>query len=139
MAQRDYILRVIEQAARIVAELRRRILGGEVVDMEKEVRSVIAHAGLDFSMIRALDPTSILSMLSPAGDPDPTQVWLIAELLYLDGLAARQSDSVEEARMHFAKARVLYGALDHGVLASTVPEAAARMAELDELLQDIDE
>ena len=136
MTQRDYILRMIEQAARIVAELRRRILGGELVDMEKEVRGVTAHAGLDFSIVRALDPESILSLLSPAGDPDPTQVWLIAELLYLDGLAAQQSGNIEEARVHFAKARALFGALDHGALVSTVPEAADRAEELDRLLQE---
>ena len=138
MVQRDYILRIIEQAARIIAELRRRILGGEVVDMEKEVRSIVAHAGMDYSMIRALDPASILSLLSPSGEPDPTQVWLIAELLYLDGLTAQQCGNIEESRLHFAKARALFGALDHGALASAVPESAERVAELDRILEDDD-
>lgn len=137
MPQKDYILRMIEQMALVVAEIRRRILGGESVEMEGELRTMATHAGLDLYLARTLDAESILSLLAPTGDVDPTRLWLVAELLYLEGLAQRyRADPT--ARQTLAKARQLYGALDYGVVASVIPDATDRIEELNGLLNGSD-
>lgn len=135
MPQRDYILRMIEQMAMIVAELRRRVLGGDRSGAEGEMRALATQAGFDLSLVDVLDADAILSLLSPGGNPDATRVWLAAELVYLQGLADFQMGNTRTARDAFAKARRLFGALDMGELGpSLVEEAADRIRELDDLL-----
>lgn len=133
MVQKDYILRMIEQMALIVAEIRRRILGGESVDMEGELRTMATHGGIDLYLARTLDADGILSLLSASGQVDPARLWLVAELLYLEGIDQRQRGE-ETARATLGKARQLYGALDYGAVASVIPEAVDRIEELNQLL-----
>lgn len=133
--QKDYVLRIIEQMAIMIAELRRRIMGGQSANVDQDLRTIANNARVDLSLIRTLDGKAILSLLSPGGEPEPTQVWMVAEVLYLDGLAARDQGDLAKAENALVKARLLYGVLDYGVVASVVPEAANRTQEIDEILR----
>ena len=135
MVQKDYILRMIEQMAAVVAALRRRILKGDSTGLEAEARNMATAAGIDLSLAMLLEPDAILSLLSPDGRPDPTRVWLAAELLYLEGLSAHTAGSDDEAGKLLAKARVLYSVVDNGPLPSVVPGSRARLDEINELIE----
>jgi hypothetical protein len=135
MPQRDYILRMIEQAGILIAELRRRILRGERSGVEGELRAMATQAGFDLSLADMLEPDAILQLLGPAGDPDATRVWLVAELVYLEALTDWHAGNSGSARDRLAKARRLFGALDLGALMpSLVAEAGDRIREIDEML-----
>ena len=111
MVQKDYILRMIEQMAAIVAALRRAILKGDLSSWEAESRGLATAAGLDLSLARVLEPEALLSLLSPDGRADPTRVWLAAELLYLEALSYQTEGDTEKANGMFAKAWVLYSSI----------------------------
>ena len=44
---------------------------------------------------RSLDPDMLLMWLAPTGQSDPAKLWLMAELLYLEGLQLKVSESGE--------------------------------------------
>ena len=70
----------------------------------------------------------------PTGEVEPTRCWLMAEILYLDGLEASVSDRAAEDSL--LKARALFDMVrPAGGLLVGWPEAAARIAEIDKLLE----
>ena len=67
--QRDYILRLIEQ------------LGGALVALR-----------------RGFSEDTLHMFVSPTGEVEPARCWLMAELLYLDGLQAKLEERGDDAR-----------------------------------------
>jgi hypothetical protein len=126
--RRDYLLRMIEQMGAVFARLRQLILGGEVA--QEEMRSAASRAGVDLTTAKVLDADSLLVLLLPEGQVDPTRTWLTAELIGLDALAADRQGRIEEALEGYRKALRLYLALDPRIIGG-IPEAANRMAELE--------
>ena len=90
MYTRDYILRLIESFARVLIALRRRLLNQEadLDDVRTQLEEVAQQAGLDLGVARRLDSASLLMWLAPTPDYDASRLWLMAELLYLEGLHA---------------------------------------------------
>jgi hypothetical protein len=88
MYRHDYILRLIERFGRALTALRDRLLRrtAEADTAEHEIQEIAAAAGLDLGVARGLDPAMLLMWLAPGGTPDPGRLWLMAELLYLEGL-----------------------------------------------------
>lgn len=94
MYRHDYILRIIERFGRALAALRDRIIGRSTEAVTAaEISEIAQAAGLDLRVARTLDPTMLLMWLAPSGEPDPGRLWLMAELLYLEGLRARDADA----------------------------------------------
>src|SRR5687767_3706453 len=91
MYRHDYIVRLIERFGAALIGLRSRILGGrrDEAVVRGEISEIAQAAGLDLAVARTLDPQLLLSWLAPSGEPDPAKLWLMAELLYLEGLHAR--------------------------------------------------
>ena len=91
MYRHDYILRIIERFGRALTALRDRILGRttESATTVAEIQEIAQAAGLDLGIARSLDPATLLMWLAPSGEPDPGRVWLMAELLYLEGVLAK--------------------------------------------------
>jgi hypothetical protein len=89
--RQDYILRLIEQLSRALADLRHRLLGRTVDSAEAraEIRQVARDAGLDLDVARRLDGAMLLTWLAPGGTIDEPKMWLMGELLYLEALAAQ--------------------------------------------------
>ena len=90
MYRRDYILRLIERFGRMLIGIRDAILRrqAEPAQVQAEIREIAQQAGLDLAIARQLDPASLLLWLAPTPDFDPDRMWLMAELLYLEGIDA---------------------------------------------------
>ena len=136
MHQRDYILRLIEQMGAALVALRNRILGRQVDagGIDEELSGLAGRAGLDLDLLRGFSVDTLHMLASPAGDVEPGRCWLMAELLYLDGLQAHLEERVEEAAESLGKARTLFTLIEPaGGLLVGLPEAAERIAEIDRL------
>jgi hypothetical protein len=85
----DYIMRLIERFGVALRTLRDRILRREREDLSVrgELGEIARQAGLDLEVARTLDPAALMMWLAPSGLPDPARLWLMAELLYLEGIA----------------------------------------------------
>jgi hypothetical protein len=135
--QRDYVLRLIEQAGTILKLLLRRILERSASrdELGRDLQRAAHLGGLDLDLLRLCDADGLLHLVAPGGEPDPSRTWLAAETLYLDGLAAELDDRPAEAAQSFAKARALFGMLQPDwVLPTGFPEATARIADIDDHL-----
>ena len=97
MYRHDYILKLIERFGVALIALRNKILrrGREDTSIRAEIGEIAQQAGLDLTVARSLDPESLLMWLAPAGDPDPARLWLMSELLYLEGLDAKETGRSE--------------------------------------------
>lgn len=135
LQSQDHIRRLIEQMARAVAQLRTRILDGTPAELDEagaELAELAGRAGLDLDLARRLEPESLQLMISFGGSVDPGRCWLLAELLYLDGLHAERRGRPEAAAASFARSRHLYGAVEPGWTAEIeLPDADERRRELD--------
>jgi hypothetical protein len=134
--RRDYILRLIERFGRMLIALRNRILRREIdtADVVAELRDIAQQAGLDLALARQLDPAMLAFWLAPTDDVDEPKLWLMAELLYLEGLQARSAG--EEWRSDFARALAIFGRLPADWRpADHLATAGERRVELRQLLE----
>jgi hypothetical protein len=137
MYRRDYILRLIERFGRMLIALRNRILRREIeaADVLAELRDIAQQAGLDLELARRLDPAMLVLWLAPTDDVDEPKLWLMAELLYLEGLHAR-SQVGGDARGDFARALSIFERLPPEWRPSDdLAAAGERVAELRRLLE----
>jgi len=134
MPQRDYILRMIEQMGAVLAEVRRKLLGGQPSEETlRELADVAAQGGLDLDLARGFDLETLMMLVAPTGEIEPSRGWLMAEILYLDGLDATLTD--RPARESLLKARALFEMMrPHPALFVGIAEADERIAEIDVLL-----
>jgi len=138
VAQRDYILRLIEQAAGALRRALDLILGrkGSPGEVAEQLRAALGITGLDLGMVRVLDAEALVLLIAPTGEAEPGRCWLVAETLYLDGLEAQLDDRPDEARASLAKARLLFRLLEpDAVLPSGFPEASARLREIEDRIR----
>jgi hypothetical protein len=93
MYRHDYVMKLIERFGAALISLRNRLLRREKeeIGVRAEIHEIAREAGLDITVARSLEPDSLLLWLSPVGQPDPAKLWLMAELLYLEGLEAKVS------------------------------------------------
>jgi hypothetical protein len=137
MPQRDYILRLIEQMGAIIAALRDRILGrkADYASLQEELSSLSSRAGFDLALLRGFDGETLRMLVAPTGEVEPARCWMMAEILYLDGLEADVDGRRDDARASFDKARVLYTLIEPagGMLVGMV-EAGVRIEEIDRRL-----
>jgi len=115
MYRRDYILRLIKRLAEALIAIHNKILkreteGGEVLVL---IREIAADAGLDLTVARSLDPATLLMWLAPTGEIDEPRLYLMAELLYLEGLQARNTGGLTW-RADFERALAIYSRLPSG-------------------------
>ena len=137
MYRRDYILRLIERFGRMLIALRNRILRREIeaADVVAELRDIAQQAGLDLELARRLDPAMLVLWLAPTDDVDEPKLWLMAELLYLEGLQAL-SRGGGDARGDFARALGIFARLPPEWRPSDdLATAGERVAELRRLLE----
>lgn len=134
MANRDYVLRLIEQAAAALRQALNRLRkkGADRGAVTDDLRQAARQGGFDLDMLRLFDGPTLVQAVAPAGEPDSARAWLAAETLYLDGLAAEVEGKTDEARRAYAKAAMLYGLLQPTtVLPTGFPEATARIADIE--------
>lgn len=137
--QRDWILRVIEQLGAVLAQLRRMIFQGEPLDAAASERldHALGQAGLSPAMARTASADTLLMMVAPTGEIDPTRTWVLAESLYVLGLDAELVDHPERAESYFGKALVLYKLIEPGSAFTGMREASERIADLEHRLSGV--
>lgn len=130
----DYVLRLIERLGQVLRTLRNRLLRRQMTneDLRAEIAEVAREAGLDLEFARRLDPGTLVTWLAP--DPervDEDRVWLMAELLYVEGLAARGEGKEQQADGDLRRALVLFARIPPTWRpGDDAPTAAERVAEL---------
>jgi hypothetical protein len=140
MEQRDYILRLIEQMGAALVALRNRILGrrADPARIGEELSALAGQGGLDMGLLRGFSGDTLRMLVSPAGEVEPGRCWLIAELLYLDGLQAHLEERTGDARDSLSKARILYALVaPRGGMLVGFPEAAGRVADIEARLAEL--
>lgn len=134
MAQRDYIMRMIEQLGAALVSLRRVILGGTAnrETVRRTLRDSADSVGFNLDLARAATVDTVRLLVAPTGEIEPGRCWLIAEVLYLDGLDLELQGSVDDALHQYAKATALYELLEpEGLIIAGLPEATERLAEIE--------
>ena len=115
MYRQDFIIRIIEQFGRALAALLHKITGRQLspAEIHAQVATVASQSGLQLDVARSLDPAMLLMWLAPRGeaDIDPGKFWLLAELLFLEGMQAREEGHVEAARADLERARLILSKL----------------------------
>src|ERR671918_2905356 len=113
MYRRDYVLRLIERFGRMLIALRNRILGRQITaeDLRREIHDIAEQAGLDLDLARRLDPPMLLMWLEPTGEIDEPKFWLMAELLYLEAMDAREAAAGEAGRPDLERANAIFARL----------------------------
>jgi len=140
MEQRDYILRLIEQMGAALVALRNRILGrrADPARIGQELSELAGQGGLDMALLRGFSGDTLRMLVSPAGEVEPGRCWLIAELLYLDGLQAQVEERAVDARESLSKARILYALVaPGGGMLLGFPEAAERGSDIAARLAEL--
>ncbi len=138
--QRDYILRLIEQAGFVLKQLLQRI-AAEPISYEQRTEALARATqlgGLDLDMLRLSDVDGLWHQVALTGEADPARTWLAAETLYVDALAFEIDGDNEAARQSYVKAASLFRLMQPTwVLPTGFPEATERVKEIEEKLQGL--
>ena len=139
MSRSDFILRMIERFGQMLIALRNRILRGDDPQViEDELRTGSQQAGVDLELVRTFTLESLLMFVEKDGEVELDRAWLMAEVLYLDGLQATRLGHGEAAQGSLVKARALYDLVGpHGSMLIGIPDVAERLREIDETLAEI--
>ena len=140
MAQRDFILRMIERFGQMLIALRNRILRGEdPQQIEDDLLAGSQQVGVDLALVRSFTLDSLLMFVGKEGQLELDRAWLMAEVLSLDGLQSARLGRVEPARNSLLKARALYDLVGpSGSMLIGVPDIQDRLREIDEALRDLE-
>jgi len=136
MAQRDYLLRMIEQMGQVLIRLRKMLAGERVGGRQfrQELDSAASQFGITPALLRDATPETLAMLFAPT--VDPSRCWLAAELLYLEGLEAEAEGRDDDAVAAFGKARLLFRLIEPaGAMLTGWPEAAERIDEIDRRLE----
>ena len=138
--QRDYILRLIEQAGFVLRQLLQR-LQAEPVSYEERTEDLARAAqlgGLDLDMLRLSDIDGLWHQVALTGEADPTRTWLAAETLYADAAALEIDGDTEAAMQSYIKAASLFRLMQPTwVLPTGFPEATERVREIEEKIETL--
>ncbi len=139
MAQKDYILRQIEMLGAGLVAIRKKIFGGggDAGEIEEQLQEISEKGGMGLEMARAASPETLRMLIAPTGQIEPGSCWLLAEILYLDGIHAQARGRADRALDSLAKARMLFSLVaPMGAFLVGFPEATARIVEIDALVED---
>lgn len=97
----------------------------ELVDVEEELAAAGARVGVELQTARQLDAATLARVLSRGPEGGGGRLWAAAELLFVDGLAARMRGEERVARARWEKAAFLYRTLgdDPGLPEEATPPA----------------
>jgi hypothetical protein len=141
MYRHDYVLRLIERLGQVLRTLRDRLLQRQMTndDIRDEIQEIAREAGLDLAFARRLDLGTLVTWLAPVPDAvDEDRVWLMAELLYVEALAARASGDDQQAAADGRRALALFARISPTWKPGTdLTSAGERVAELQVLLRDV--
>lgn len=89
---RDYVLRLIDQVALMLAEIVARRKNGRTEDARREIENqALQHTGLPLSLVRGAPPPMIAELLRSSGELRYIRGVLLAELLLQDAEIAEEA------------------------------------------------
>lgn len=94
--------------------------------VEDELAEIAARAGVELSTARRMDGATLSRALSRGAGGGGGRLWTAAEVLFVDGLAARARGEDRVARSRWEKSAYLYRQLDEGL---DLPEDATPPGE----------
>jgi hypothetical protein len=101
---RDYVLRLIQQVANLLASVLARRVAGDASAARKEVEDLcVQTVGLSLTSVKAMTPDALAAHLSAAGGLGTVRAVMLAELLLQDGELCDDSGNVAggwNARLH---------------------------------------
>ena len=128
MQREDYLLRMIAQAARVLAAVRRLLTEGKNAEAGDELQRAALSGGMDLRLLVALDETSLEPMLSTGGEIDRPRCAFFAELLYLEWRRQLAMQRVPQAEACARRALLLYSLAYDGIVVDE--DTRAHIAEL---------
>lgn len=140
MDRRDYILRMIEELGRAILALKLMILarGAAPGEVGESLTKIARDGGLDFELAKAMSADSLLMMVAPGGEVDPSRCWLLAELFDLEGIDLELADDLEGARGAWERAGFLFGMLQPVPgLPIGIEEAREKVASIERKLEGL--
>ncbi len=140
MAQRDYLLRLIEEIGAALIALRNAIMKGGAAGAEVEatLRRAASAAGMELELARAVSVEALPDMVAPTGEVEPARCWVLAEALMTDGMNRAYEGKPDLARSSLAKAAALFELVATGSTdRAAFPGAEERIAEIEELLEGL--
>ena len=138
--QRDFILRLIEQAATALKQILGRLSEGDVrpADIAPDLQRAAALGGLDLDLLRICDGDGLLQLIAPTGEAEPARMWLAAETLMLDARSHANDGNESLAHESFQKAAKLFRLLEPTwILPTGFPEASDRIEEIESHLANL--
>lgn len=126
----------MQQLAEKLREIESRLEreSGDLTEIREGLEEAAARTGVEIETVRRLDARTLEMALSPGGRPDPGRFWVVAEILFLDGLRARAEGDPDAAGRRLEKARRLYERVGTGL---QVPDDSAgpgrRLEEIAEM------
>lgn len=139
MFRQDYIMRLIEQFARVLATLLHRIRGRQVSAevARTEIAAIARQCGLDLDVARGLDSTMLRMWLAPRGEIDPGRFWLMGELLLIEGIQSREEGASAAARADLQRALTVFSEIDPAWRPQPdLPSAGERVSEIRQALDE---
>lgn len=102
---RDYILRLIEQIATLIAALMSRRKAGEIIEAREDLENHCVRAvGFTLSEIKSLAPEEVARILDKSGAMKITRALVLAELLMLDAQWHEEDRSADDRMPNYVHA-----------------------------------
>jgi hypothetical protein len=123
----DYILRLIEQVAQMLAEIRRL----RNAERPERIGAICEREiGLPLSLVKHSSPDTILQLLESGGATRHVRAVILAELLLQDAELSEAAGKSQEAMVSRAQAKVL---LERNIDSLSPDEQAGYRPKLEEL------
>ena len=137
---RDYILRLIEQIATMIAALLNRRKAGEIIQAREDLENhCVRTIGFTLSEIKLLSPEEVAKILGRSGAMQITRALILAELLMLDAQWHEEDRSAEDRMPNYVHAFCLIadsleslGKEEQGMFRAKMAAAAEKLGPLRE-------
>jgi hypothetical protein len=104
----DYILRLIDQIALLLAEILQLRKFGRAGEAREQIsKACLKNIGLPFALVKRSAPETILEMLATGGGTQHVRAIMLAELLLQDAELSESAGQKREALISRAQARAL--------------------------------
>ncbi len=130
MAQRDHLLRQIEQLAIALARIRELIRNGEPVLARSGLQQVAAQSGVDLEVLEVLAPESLLQVLMGSGEGNLEKLIPAAEVLFLAAELEEYLGQVSRRDQTLSKAALLVRQVRARLGVDASPELKERVESL---------
>ena len=137
---RDYILRLIEQMATMLAALINRRRAGEVVQAREDLENTsVRPIGFTLSEIKNLAPEEVGKILDRSGGLRVTRAMILSELLRLDAEWHQEDRTSDQLVQNYVHAFCLVADSIDMLSSDEQPHFRARLASYAEKLGDLRE